>query len=202
MVHKIGCFLTTMILYNVIYLLKTVENNTIKIRNPDINTIRFLFLILLMIVGLIYIIFLLIKNDNNNYEENTKGQSYKIIQIKNRTGELYLGQYSVIILTSLSLPTAPSLIACTIYLIVFATLGTIFVYKNLIYINPILTLCGYNVYDITYIEVKCGQEKTGEKKLTVISRQILNQNDVLLLRNTHSDVIKYYKQENDNESKN
>ena len=202
MIHKTGCFLTTMILYNVIYLLRTVESNTIKICNPDINTIRFLFLILLIIVGLIYIIYLLIKNDNNKYTEICMGQSYKITQIKNRTGELYLGQFSVIILTGLSLPTTPSLIACTIYLIVFITLGIIFVYKNLIYINPILTLCGYNVYDLTYIEVNGGQEESGEKKLTVISKQILNQNDVLLLRNTHSDVIKYYKQENNNESKN
>ncbi len=196
---KVGCYFSTMIFFNALHILKiyndekvepckwTVLLNSIKNKewvNPSCNNIEILLLVIEIIIGAVFLAKIIIHNDDKRYE-NTKGRTYTIIDFEDKTQCEYFGKYSLLILTSISLPTNNNLYSFFIFFFVQITIGIVYVYYNLIYINPILSLLKYRIYSC-----RCTYNDTEKKSLVVITRRELKEEKEINIRNTNNTVIK------------
>lgn len=188
----IGYYLSCMIPFNVIYLIMLMKDGMcdslyrlfyfwsvgIIYPNPKlktwINYITALFTILFVIFGIVATIQILRKDDSVE-NSHTFGKKVKAVNVEDLTSENYFANFSLIVLTALSIPAWKGLYSILIYFAVLIMLGIVYIKKRIIYMNPILTLGNYSIYrcknyneeqggNRTYIFViKGGQIKEGEE---------------------------------------
>lgn len=197
---KVGCYFSTMLFFNVLHILKIFNDKNIdsskwefpsieNIKNikwilPSLNNVKILILVIEILIGVVFLIKIITSMDDK-LSANTKGKTYSIITLNDQTQCEYFGKYSLLILTSLSLPTTNSVFAFVIFFFVQLTIGIVYVYYNLIYINPILSLFKYRTY-----VCDCKNSDSGSKNLIVITRRVLKASDTINIRNTNNKVIK------------
>ena len=165
MIYYFSC----MLLFNLIYECRICYNFTdyFYCDNYDqdnvyrlmINIITLTMVTLSLLVSIISTFIISFKNDAPK-KKQTKGRMLK--KVNDITGNNYLGKFSLLVLTGLSIPVNEDWLSLTIYLTVFITIGIIYIKKNLIYINPILIIFNYSIY-----ECIC-ENSISEKNKTVI----------------------------------
>ena len=107
----------------------------------------------------------------------------EIEHIDDYTGSNYFGNFSLIVLTSISMSTKIGVHAALIYLIVFVSLGIVYIKKSLFYMNPLLTLLDYSIY-------KCRLKGYNGDFVFVVKGRVLEKGDTLRYRNTNSRIIR------------
>lgn len=109
-----------------------------------LNTLNFVTLLLLMILGAVGLLW-------NVYFANGKSIEVEIVSKKNITDRHFLGYFSLFVF--FAIPLDLSLVsAYCVYVLVLVMIGVVYINNSLYYINPLLNLLGYNFYDISYKE--------------------------------------------------
>ena len=117
LIEGIGYYLSCMILFNGIYGLKIVANGTV-FANPCtkenlIGITTFVLAVLLAVTGVLVTVQILTTDDSETNSIAT-GKQFKVITVKDLTGENYFANFSLIVLTGLMNPVL-SLLDYSIY---------------------------------------------------------------------------------------
>ncbi len=116
-----------------------------------LNTLNFVTLLLLMVLGAVGLLW-------NIYFANGKSIEVEIVSKKNITDRHFLGYFSLFVF--FAIPLDLSLVsAYCVYVLVLIMIGIVYINNSLYYINPLLNLLGYNFYDISYKELGCDKIK-------------------------------------------
>lgn len=186
--RNIGCYLSTMVVFNIIYLMKMKHNNIFTyLFWTNINVvdlIRVSIVLLFIMGGVVFTIFLYFWNDTPKHK-NTLGKQIITSNVRNLSADTYLGKYSLLILTGLSLPTDSGFFSLTIYLIIFMTIAVIFVNENLIYINPMFSVFGYHLYSCTSIH-----KDTNGNDYLLICGDIVKDEQNIRIKNINQWILK------------
>ena len=155
LIEGIGYYLSCMILFNGIYGLKIVANGTV-FANPCtkenlIGITTFVLAVLLAVTGVLVTVQILTTDDSETNSIAT-GKQFKVITVKDLTGENYFANFSLIVLTGLSLSDTPGFGDLMIFLLIEAAFGIIYIKKKMFYMNPVLSLLDYSIYECTGID--------------------------------------------------
>ena len=99
-------------------------------------------------LGIAFTIRILTVDDS---EKNTisTGKQFEVTSVNDLTGENYFANFSVIVLTGLALPPDPNWFVLSIFLLIEITLGIVYIKKKMYYMNPILSLMNYSIFECT-----------------------------------------------------
>lgn len=189
-IDGVGYYVSCMLLFHVVYALRILEDG---FRIP-VSASEWLFwidaatlaIVCCMIVLGVFFAFLILKRDDSVESPNTSGRKVTITDLEDLTGENYFANYSVLVLTALSLPTSGHFYGLGIYLFLFVTLGIVYIKKSMIYMNPLLTLMNYSIY-------RCKDENTGEVYVFVVQGETLREAETITFQNTSRKVIRLKK---------
>lgn len=190
-INGIGNYFSCMILFNLIYLLSILSNALTcekNIKNYGLYEILMLgFIIFFILGGVIYTIILFIKNDK---EKNiaTTGKKFKVISVKDLTGENYFSNFSLIVLTGLSLDKKINIYTIVIFLLIEAALGLVYIKKKMFYMNPILALLNYSIFECTGKDDVTQINYEGEYYF-ITKRITISQDMVITYKNIDSHII-------------
>lgn len=150
--ESLGYYASCMTLFNLIYLLRMMQEEILCKYNINwdsctfwFNFIPFLLSGILCLYGIITTIVICLKDDMVK-EKNTQGRKIILKDVKDDTGTNFFSNFSLLVLTSLSLPVCSGCCGMLIYLIVITAIGLVYMDKNLIYLNPILSLMHYSLF--------------------------------------------------------
>ena len=180
-IESLGYYLSCMDLFNVIYLLCIIKDNDLGFITK-LHFIFVLFIFLMVILGVVFT-YLIVNSNDEIQSDATLGKRVEIEHIDDCTGSNYFGNFSLIVLTSLSMPTKIGVHAALIYLIVLISLGVVYIKKSLFYMNPLLTLLDYSIY-------KCRLKGYNGDFVFVVKGRMLDKGDKLRYRNTNSRIIR------------
>lgn len=145
-------YASCMMLFNLIYLMKNLMSNIFcpSCMNWDswhyrFDVLSFGVASLFLIIGIASTFFICNSNDCVK-GSNTEGTRVTIRKIYDDTSDTFFSKFSLLVLTGLSLPVCSGLFGFIIYLIVVISIGLVYTDKNLIYINPFLSLLHYSIY--------------------------------------------------------
>ena len=105
-----------------------------------------------------------LKNDTIK-QKNTKGKQVRILEMQDNTSDNFFSKFSLLVLTGITIPVCEGIFSLIIFLLIFISLGLVYTDKNLIYINPLLSLLHYNVY-----RCKCIQDETVKREYCFFKR--------------------------------
>ena len=192
LIEGIGYYLSCMILFNGIYGLKIVANGTV-FANPCtkenlIGITTFVLAVLLAVTGVLVTVQILTTDDSETNSIAT-GKQFKVITVKDLTGENYFANFSLIVLTGLSLSDTPGFGDLMIFLLIEAALGIIYIKKKMFYMNPVLSLLDYSIYECTGIDAITKKEHLGTFYFLIKGQSISNKS-VIKYKNINSHVIR------------
>lgn len=180
-IESLGYYLSCMSLFNAIYLICILKDNDLHL-TINAHSLFVGAIFLMVILGVVFTC--LIVNSNDEIQSNaTLGKRVEIEHIDDCTGSNYFGNFSLIVLTGISMPTKIEVHAALIYLIVFVSLGIVYIKKSLFYMNPLLTLLDYSIY-------KCRLKGYNGDFVFVVKGRVLEKGDTLRYRNTNSRIIR------------
>lgn len=147
-----GYYLSCMIAFNIIYFLRCLlsgSNGELTDFNFNkwesiVDFIVMLLAVLLAIVGIVCTIVILQRDDREG--EREKGIKYTIEEVEDITAESYLGKFSLLVLSAISLPVNKNILSLILYIIFIVAIGIVYVKKCVVYMNPIITAFDYGVY--------------------------------------------------------
>jgi len=138
------CFLITMVPLNIIF---TVRFLCEYLNKRDVwFWISISILALLLFIGFVGCC-LITKEDMKPSKHHT-GEIYNVDKIHDMTGEQYLTQYSLFILTAFAIPLKLPIVDVVMLLFVELTLLVVYVTNSMYYINPVLSLMQYKIYRV------------------------------------------------------
>lgn len=151
-IEGIGCYLSCMVLFNLIYFLSVLSKSDIclkGIKQLDMPILVTLIVSLVLVIfGVVFTIYIVRLDDSEN-NTITTGKKFEVITVCDKTAENYLTNFSVIVLTGIALPAQPDWLMFCVYLLIETVIGIVYVKKNLFYMNPVLTLMSYSIYECT-----------------------------------------------------
>ena len=98
------------------------------------NGMAFLIPIIAVFLGILATGFI-INRDDSISEKNTLGKTITPVDVIDMTGENYFANFSLLALTGLALPTMKGIFSLIIYLLIWITMGIVYVNKSMIYMN-------------------------------------------------------------------
>ena len=148
----IGYYLSCMIFFNVIYAFSIASDGCVLKKHLGhyniVGLLTFITAILLTIAGIISTIGIVVADDSDTNTVST-GKQFEILTIKDLTCENYFANFSVIVLTGIALPSRPDIWILIIYLLIEFVLGIVYIKKKIYYMNPILSVLDYSVFECT-----------------------------------------------------
>lgn len=142
----ISAFVPMFVVFLVTLILEIINDN---LRFNITNTIVFIVLILLILVGTLGLMFL-IKN------KRERVSSITIVSKKNITDQHFLNYFSLFVLLALTFDFSKiCYIVSLVVILVF--IAVVYIKNNIFYVNPLLNILGYSFYDIVCMED--GEEK-------------------------------------------
>lgn len=151
-VEGTGYYLSCMMLFNGIYSLKILADENVFVKpscmDEWIKLVTFLLAIILAAIGICFTARILAIDDSEKNGIAT-GRRFQVMTVKDVTGENYFANFSLIVLTGLSLSTAPNFWDLLIFTLIELTLGIIYIKKKMFYMNPLLLLADYSIYECT-----------------------------------------------------
>lgn len=106
----------------------------------EINDYAIIVLLLLTVVSVVYLKMLLKQPEGNHY--------YSIVDLEDQTGNVYFNYISIYLLSCLGL-TLSSIVDVFVLLFLMLIVGYIYISNHMTYMNPLLQLLGYKVYEGT-----------------------------------------------------
>ena len=149
-IESTGYYLSCMLLFNMIYGLSIIGDGAIfKSGNCELaSIITFVVLCICVLLGIIFTVRILLVDDSENNYIST-GKQFEVGTVNDLTGENYFANFSVIVLTGVALPANPNWCGFLIFLLIEITLGIVYVKKKMYYMNPVLALMDYSIYECT-----------------------------------------------------
>ena len=116
----------------------------------EINDWAVLVLILLSLMSCVYLHKVLKRSGGN--------KRYEVISSRDETGNYYFSYISVYLLSCLGL-TLNSIVDCFVFIFIMSIIGIVYVKNDLMYLNPVINLMGYKVYDCTLQSINTDNER-------------------------------------------
>ncbi len=191
-IDGVGYYLSCMLLFHVIYALRIFGDgffDEVPAKCGEwffwADAVTLAIVCGLIVLGL-FSALLILKSDDSIENPFTLGRKVIITELEDLTGENYFANYSVLVLTALSLPTSGHLYGLSIYLFLLITLGIVYIKKALIYMNPLLTLMNYSIY-------RCKDGRSGDFYVFVIQGEALREGETIEFQNTPRHIIRLKK---------
>ena len=152
-------------MYFLIFVKQILELLIGKIKLNFLNVFVIGLMILVVILGFIGLYL----------EIFSKRQSYRNVELiskQNITDEHFLGYFSLFVLFAITFDLSkPSMFV--VFVLIIIMIGIVYVKNKLFFINPMLNICGYNFYNITYKIV--GEEQEENTKIFFKGNLVNNQ---------------------------
>lgn len=196
-IEGIGYYLSCMILFNGIYGLKIVAGGGWFTKSCTVNKIyvpgmiTLIVAILLVVVGLFSTAKILTTDDSETNDIAT-GKQFAVTTVKDLTGENYFANFSLIVLTGLSLSDTPTFWDMMIFLLIEVALGIIYIKKKMFYMNPVLSLLNYSIYECTGFDAITKKEYSKSFYFLIRGKSISNKS-VIKYKNINSYIIRLNK---------
>lgn len=166
----LGYYLSCLVPFNVICLLSCIskweETNANLVFSEISQTVFFWVVVSSIISGVVSTVIFLSINDIEKCTAST-GRTLKINSLEDKTGENYFANYSLIVLTGISLPSLYDWLSLAVYLIVVFMLGIVYIKKMMYYMNPVITLFGYNFYKCNVTDIT-NENNDVEKQIYIL----------------------------------
>ncbi len=146
-------------------------------------------MILFGILGIVFTGKILCQDDSIK-NINSLGKTVTITELEDLTGENYFANFSVLVLTSLSLPTSNHVCSLLSYLFIVLSLGIVYMKKQLIYMNPVLTFMSYSIY-------RCKDKESGDVYIFVIRDGTIKEGITIVFQNISRKIIRLRKVEHE-----
>ena len=200
----IGYYLSCMIPFNIIYFFMTLKAGMFKslmtlLKCKNFNAIRShialkisinyftaLIIFILIILGVVATVQIL-KKDDSVKNAHAIGKTVKAINVEDLTSENYFANFSLIVLTGISIPAWDGFYSLIIYIAVLIMLGIVYIKKRIIYMNPILTLQNYSIYRCKNKNKENGESRT---YIFVIKNGELKEGQEITYENIPDDIIR------------
>ena len=186
--------MSCMILFNGIYGLKIVAGGGLFTKYCTVNKINvpgmtsLVVAILLVAVGVLSTAKILTTDDSETNNIAT-GKQFAVTTVKDLTGENYFANFSLIVLTGLSLSDTPTFWDTMIFLLIEVALGIIYIKKKMFYMNPVLSLLNYSIYECTGFDAITKKEYSKSFYFLIKGKSISNK-CVIKYKNINSHVIR------------
>ena len=158
---KISYYMSSMILFNGFYIIK---NLSLLVPTPSSFSFGIKEIFLLICIGISGIFFIwgliytfVIITNNHNPKPSENGIVYNFVTKQNITSTEFLGKFSLLVMTGLTIGSIPLWWGLLLYLIFYGIIAIIFIRCDMFYLNPIVILLGYEIY-------KCECIVNNEKK--------------------------------------
>lgn len=191
-IDGIGYYLSCMMLFNAIYLIKLLEDGLFDVQHVNWKSWQFIvdfstfcFTDIMFILSIIFTV-LIVHRDDSIRSESTLGKEVHVCTLEDLTGENYFANFSLLVLTGLALPVLHHIYSLALYLFVFVALGIVYVKKGLIYMNPFLTMLNFSTY-------RCKNAKTEQSYIFVVRGYEIHENDTICFQNTKRKIIRLSK---------
>lgn len=188
----VGYYLSCMLLFHIIYAMRILENGLFdggctKRREWDfwIGVATLSFACILIVLGTVAA-YLILKRDDSVECVSTLGKEVTIMELEDLTGENYFANYSVLVLTALSLPASGHIYGLSIYLFLLVTLGIVYIKKAMFYMNPLLTLLNYSIY-------RCRDKISGDVYVFVILGETIREAETIRFQNISRNIVRLKK---------
>jgi hypothetical protein len=106
----------------------------------EINDYAIMVLLAMIVLSVLYLKMLLRQTEGTHY--------YSIVDIEDQTGNVYFNYISIYLLSCLGL-TLSSIVDVFVLLFLMLIVGYIYISNHMTYMNPLLQLLGYKVYEGT-----------------------------------------------------
>lgn len=191
-IEGIGYYLSCMILFNITYGLSILSNGKIFIKYcGKYNIAGIITFVLVIVCALSGIGFTgkIISVDDSENNTVSSGKKFEVMSVKNQTGEKYFANFSVIVLTGIALPSNPNVYDLMIFLLIEITLGVVYIKNKMYYMNPILSLLDFNIYECTGRDLVTQKEYDGTYHF--LTRELhISVGTVIKYKNINSHVIR------------
>ena len=183
----VAYYCSCMMLFNLIFALKMINDGVLKkdfhILNQyiDINFITFAFALLFLLAGMLFTLVILFTHERVG--KATLGKKITAIEVRELTTDYYFTNFSLLVLTGLSIPSCNGWASCLIYFFILGTLGIVCINKNAFYINPVLTLFNFNVFE-------CKAKENKKNYIIVIKDRFIKENEEITLPNVNKKIIR------------
>lgn len=203
LVEGVGYYLSCTIFFNIIYFLNCCANGLACNVLEHMNNKDFLFTftewmnLFTAFISVMFTLFgivatkLIIARDDSILTTNTLGRTITATQVENMTNENYFANYSLIVLTGLALPAMKGVWSLLIFLLVWFSLGIVYINNAMIYMNPILSIKKYCVY-------KCRSKEDGKTYFLVVKDMTIDENLVIHYSAQTGQIIRLHKLPSDN----
>lgn len=200
-INGIGYYLSCMMLFNAVYAIKILNDGLFQCELVNwksweyiVDFSTFIICILFLISSVVFTILIVVRDDSIT-EEAALGKKVEVSELEDLTGENYFTNYSVLVLTGLSLPVLNNVYSLLLYLLIFVTMGTVYIKKGLIYMNPILTVLDFSTY-------RCSDAKSSSTFIFVVRNSELKNGQIVRFQNTTRRIIRLNKIKSTKESVN
>lgn len=191
----IGYYLSCMLLLNVIYALSIIADGDVFSKHCGHYNVAgvatFVIAVLFALLGVVFTAGILFTDDSEKSMVTT-GKQFEVKSVKDLTGENYFANFSVIVLTGLALPSNPDGYILAIFLLIEVTLGIVYIKKKMYYMNPVLSLMNYSIFECTGSNPFTGKEYDGTYYFLTRDLNIFN-GKVIKYKNINSHVIRLNK---------
>lgn len=188
-INGIGYYLSCMMLFNAVYVIKMLNDGLFQCELVNwkswkyiVDFSTFVVCILFLISSVVFTVLIVVRDDSIT-DEATLGKKVEVSELEDLTGENYFTNYSVLVLTGLSLPVLNNVYSLLLYLLIFVTMGTVYIKKGLIYMNPILTVLDFSTY-------RCNDAKSSSSFVFVVRNSELKNGQIVRFQNTTRRIIR------------
>ena len=184
LIEGVGYYLSCTIFFNIIFLWNCCANGLagdvlVHLNDKDslitftewMNISTALISVLFTLLGIVATK-LIIARDDSILSTNTLGRTITVTQVENMTIENYFANYSLIVLTGLALPAMKGVWSLLIFLMIWFSLGIVYINNAMIYMNPILSIKKYCVY-------KCHSKEDEKTYFLVVKDMTIDENQVI-----------------------
>lgn len=176
MFNKFMLFISSYIPLYVLLILKNIleritdggkfDNVIDKMHNmklfDEVNDWAICILLLTTIISSVYLKMVIKKSGGN--------KKYKIVDVSDETGNIYFTYISIYLLSCMGL-TLNSIVDCFVFLFVMLVMGYIYISNNMMYMNPVINLMGYKVYDCVLESINTNDKEM--KGIVVVQKKTL-----------------------------
>lgn len=190
-----GYYLSCMVLFNVLYGLSIIADGRTFIKHD--NSLNFAGIATLIVTTILALLGICISvrilfTDDSERNANTTGKQFEVISISDLTGENYFANFSLLVLTGLSLSANPNWFDLIVFIVIEFSLGIVYIKKKMFYMNPILSLMNYSIFECTGKDPITNKDYSG-KYYFVIKGQNVVDGDIIEYKNINSHVIRVNK---------
>lgn len=186
-IEGVAYYCSCMMLFNLIFALKMINDGVIKKEFQTLNQyinidfITFACSLLFLFAGMVFTVVILLTHERVG--KATLGKKVTAIEVKELTTDYYFTNFSLLVLTGLSIPSSNGWASSLIYFFILVTLGIVYIKKNAFYINPVLTLFNFNVF-------QCKAKENKKSYIIVIKDRFIKENEELVLPNINKRIIR------------